>query len=289
VTGQAPSAAATEHSDNGHAGADAEAEIRQEIDANRDASRADKLKLPPKPAPEDKLGQCRWLSRVFPLHRDHPIIDGRRGGASGHSGHVELPRRGVAPIRFEPASRINTPLKLIETLSWELQPIDGPVPKFTGEHCAQIAHVIRMLCTINHAITAEQETAGIVDTFLQVAQPVTDRTTYGTSRQRYEAALGLRREVEPATGWPIGPPRYLIEPDTGELVIGVSDLQDSTRRTTGTSHSHGWLDGRMETALGWERIRLEGYELDGRAGRREGRHLRVYAYRGVLPEGPVNT
>jgi hypothetical protein len=172
-------------------------------------------------------------------------------------------------------------------------PSDGAIHALNTGHCRDIAYVVRMLCGITASLTATQEADGIVSTFLQAAQAVEGRTTYGTSGERYEAAVGVRRDVEEITGRSIGPSRYLIDSNTGEYVIAVSDLQDAARRFVGSSLPHGWLDGRMET-LGWARITIEGWSLPGRDGRK-GPHARVNAYRGVLtspsqdePEG-VNT
>jgi hypothetical protein len=87
----------------------------------------------------------------------------------------------------------------------------------------------------------------------------------------------LRRALDSATGRPVGPRRYLIDSESGELVIAVSDLADAARRHVGTSLRHGWLDARMDS-LGWERVTLQGHALPGRDGRRQGPHARLYVY-----------
>jgi hypothetical protein len=256
-----------------------------------------KLMLPELPGPDDIAGFCGWLTGVFNLNWAQPITGGMRQGLRSHEGHVVLTRADAPAIRFEPASRINTPTKLIETLNWQMSRQDGAVHALKGEHCRVISQVVRMLCDAGEAISAEQEAEAIVGTFLHAAQPVDgEHTTYGTSGQRYEAAVALRRAVDEITGRPAGPARYLIDANTGELVIAVSDLQDAARRHTGSSLAHGWLDGRMES-LDWRRLPLSGYGMPGRDGRK-GPHARVNVYRGLLrsvdedeatPEAAVST
>ena len=259
-----------------------------------------KLLLPQLPAHDDPAGLCAWLTCVFNLNPAHPITAAVHEGLRGPEGHVVISRAGAVPaIRFEPASRINTPAKLIETLSWRLLPTDGAIHALTSSHCRDISYALRMLCGAYETITAEQEAEGIVGTLMHEAIPVEGFTTYGTSGQRYEAAVALRREVDRVTGRPVGPRRYLIDVNTGEFVIAVSDLQDAARRHVGSSLPHGWLDARME-ALEWTRVSLQGYGQAGKAGgaRRQGPHARINAYRGLLsaptddqatPTTPVNT
>lgn len=250
-----------------------------------------KLMLPEIPHHGDTLGLCRWLTSTFSLNSAHPIIGGKREGLRGPEGHVVLARAGAPPIRFEPAARINAPAKLIETLSWQMIDTDGAVHALKSEHCRQIAHVVRTLCGATEAMTDEQEAEAIVATFMHSAEPREGLTTYGTSGQRYEAAVALRRAVDEVTGRPIGAARYLVDANTGEFVISVSDLQDAARRHVGSSLARGWLDGRMETAE-WARITLQGYGQPGRVGR-QGPHARCHAYRGHLrpddDQAAVNT
>jgi hypothetical protein len=209
----------------------------------------------------------------------------------GCDGHIELRRAGARSIRFEPASRINTPLRLFETLSWAVLHTDGAVPGFTGKHCQQIAHVVRQLCGAVETLSDEQEAAGILGTFLSSAVEVEHEvTSYGTAGQRFEAAVSLRREIDQPTGRPVGQARYGRDSYTGELLIAVSDLADAARRHVGSSLPHGWLDARMG-ALGWKRVVLDGHALPGRDGRK-GPHARINAYRGILPtvsDEPVTT
>jgi hypothetical protein len=135
------------------------------------------------------------------------------------------------------------------------------------------------------------ETEGIVSSFMQEAVAVEGQTTYGTSGQRFEAARALQRDTD-SSGRATSPPRYLIDtgkpnPDTGEIeegegeiVIRVSDLTREARVHVGST-PHKWLDARM-AGIGWKRVRLEGYGLPGRAGRR-GPHARCDVYRGSIP------
>jgi hypothetical protein len=245
------------------------------IDANR------KLTLPPTPALDDRAGQCAWLTSVFSLDGAHPITSGARQGLRGAAGHVVLHRAGAPPLRFEPASRINQPPRLIEDLTWQMLQSDGVVHALKAEHCRQIAHVIRMLADAGQAISDEDEAAAIVGAFTATAIPVKGHTTYGTSAQRYKAAEALGCDFDDQTGRPIGAPRYLIDSQTGELVIGVGELAVAARAHIGSSLARGWLDGRMDS-LGWRRVRLDGHAQPGRAGR-HGPHARKDAYRGHLP------
>jgi hypothetical protein len=240
-----------------------------------------KVVLPEMPAADDIAGCCAWLTAVFNLNPAHPITKGEHQGQRGPDGHISLTRADAPPIRFEPATKINTPGKLIETLSWRMLPTDGAIHALAGTHCRQIAYVVRMLCGAVRSMSDEQETEGIIGTFMHSAM-VTEgaHTTYGTTGQRYEAAMALRREVDQVTGRAVGPARYFTDLNTGEMVIAVSDLAEAARRHVGSSLPRGWLDARMG-ALGWARITLQGYGQAGRTGRK-GPHARINAYRGLL-------
>jgi Bifunctional DNA primase/polymerase, N-terminal/Primase C terminal 1 (PriCT-1) len=238
------------------------------------------LVLPPAPEVDDLAGHAAWLTAVLALDSRHPITVGRREGLRGPEGHIVLSRAGAEPIRFEPATRINAPQRLVETLAWQTLPTDGAVPPLKGAHCQQIAHVVRMLCGASECVTEAQEAEGIVGTFLQVATPIEGVSSYGNSRERYATAVALRREVDEITGHHVGPPRYVVDEQTRELVIAVSDLADAARRHVGSTVPRGWLDARMET-LGWRRIRLDGHAVPRQAGR-VGAHARINAYRGHL-------
>jgi hypothetical protein len=239
-----------------------------------------KLRLPPSPSPEDVAGQCAYLTDAFNLDPLHPITGGAHQGLRGANGHVVLYRADAPALRFEPASHINQPQRLIEALNWQMLPSDGAIHALKGDHCRAISHVVRMLCRSSEAITAAQEASGIVGTFLQGALCVEGHTVYGTPGQRYEAALALRRELDERTGRMTGMVRYLIDSESDELVIGVSELGDAARRHVGGSLPRGWLDARMEN-IGWMRRTLEGRAEPGRTGRR-GPHARIHTYRGVL-------
>jgi hypothetical protein len=241
-----------------------------------------KLALPDAPALDDPAAQCAWLTCAFGLDPHHPVRGGRRGGVRGPTGHAEIYRVDAPPIRFEPVTRLNTATRLVEALAWSMIATDSAVPGLKNEHCREISHVVRMLCSTTDLITEEQETAKIVGAFLQTAQPA-DRevTSRGTSAQRYEAAIALRRDADAVTGRLIGAPRYACDADTDEFLIAVGDLQDAARRYMGSSLAHGWLDARMDL-LGWQRIVLDGHALSGRDGRK-GPHAYLGVYRGHLP------
>jgi hypothetical protein len=239
-----------------------------------------KMLLPGIPEHEDTPGLCKWLTAVLNLDRSHPITRGIHEGLRGPDGHVILERAGAVSIRFEPASKINNPTRLIEALSWWKQPTDGLVHSFKADHCRQISHVVRMLCGAHRGMTEAQQTEAIIGTFMHAAITLEGATTYGTTGQRYEAAMALRREVDQVTGRAIGPDRYFIDANTGEYVIAVSDLAEAARRHVGSSLPRGWLDARIED-LGWARITLQGYGQPGRDGRK-GPHARINAYRGHL-------
>jgi hypothetical protein len=256
--------------------------LAYEEKTGRDGSKKVKLLLPPAPGLDDHAGQCAWLTAVFGLHVDHPIINARLVGVHGPMAHAIIDRRGAPPLRFEPVTRLNTPTKLIESLAWATIDKDSPVPGLTGEHCRVICHVVKLLAATHETITQEQDTAKIVGTFLHTAmqaeQPV---TSYGKGPQRYEAAVALRRDIHEATGRPWGPPRYAYDSNTGELLVPVSDLQEAARRYMGSSLRHGELDARMEL-LGWERVVLDGHQRAGKEGR-AGPHACLGIYRGHLP------
>jgi hypothetical protein len=243
-----------------------------------------KLVLPETPR-QDVARLCEWLTVVFNLDCEHPVTGGSRDGLAGPDGHAVLKRAGTRKaLRFEPIKRLSTPAKLAEDLEgWGL-PTDGEVYGFTAEHARKISHVVRMLCGATERMSAEQETEAIIGTFLQRARSVEGHTTYGTSAQRYEAAAALSPNL--------GAERYLIDKNTGELVIAVSDLQEAARRHTGSSLPRGWLDARMD-AIDWTRCRLDGHGEPGEDGRRLGPHARVSVYRGHLPaesaDGAVTT
>lgn len=255
-----------------------------------------KLKLPQ--IPTDYAGRCQWLTVVFSLSPQFPITGAKWQGPRGPDGQIVLPRAaGAADLRFEPARVINTPIRLTESFTGRRHPQDGPIYAFKAEHCRQIAYVIETMCETSRALSEADEAAGIVGTFMQTAEAVEGYTTYGTPGQRYEAAKALSRHAD--DGHFGGAPRYLIDDLTGsrvdestgelidqdkpvEYVIAVSELAEAARRHVGGSIPRGWLDARMDN-LGWQRIRLQGYGLPGRAGR-QGPHARIDAYRGALPD-----
>jgi hypothetical protein len=240
-----------------------------------------KLVLPEIPHHEDIVGLCGWLTVVLRLDRRHPATGAVHQGLRGADGHVELRRAGVAPIRFEPAGAILSARKLHPILAWQLEPTDGEPYGFRDEDCRKIAHVLRLLCGAAAEATEAQETTGIVGTFLAAAEPVEGLTSYGTGAERYEALTAMQRPLDDVSGRALGPPRYLIDANTGELVIRASDLQAAARLHVGASLERGWLDARLD-ALAFERLTLDGRAVAGRAGRHSP-HARAIIYRGHLP------
>jgi len=252
-------------------------------------SKPPKMVLPDVPAHDDPTGLAAWLTGVLQLDPAHPVVRAVHEGLRGPEGHVEIRRARAAPIRFEPAAAMNSARRFLPVLAWQLLPTDGEPPGFRDEHCRRIAHVVRLLCGVSTGVREADETAGIVGVFLAAATALEGHTTYGTGAQRYEAATALQRAVDDQTGRPLGPARYLIDLNTGELVIRAGDLQAAARAFVGSSLPRGWLDARLAN-LGWQRLTLDGHALAGREGR-GGPHARTVIYRGHLTpeEGSVTT
>lgn len=242
-----------------------------------------KLVLPDVPAHDDLAGLLAWITSVLRLDSQHPATGAVHEGKAGQDGHVHITRAGAPAIRFEPAAIVSSARKLLPALGWQLQPTDCEPYGFKDDHCRRIAHVLRLACGTSKAPDAAQEAAAIVGTLLGRAEPVEGFTGYGTSAQRYEAAEALRSDDY---GSPV---RYLIDSQTGELCIRVSDLQAAAREHVGASLAHGWLQARMQH-LGWDRVRLDGHRTPGREGR-GGPHARCDVFRGHLPsdDPPVTT
>ena len=245
----------------------------------------DEARKPPKPVlpdlPDllDLAGQCGWVTSVLNLDPAHPVTEGVHQGLSGGAGHVELRRLSTDVIRFEPASKIGTAQKLAEELVWQLLPTDGAPYPWSNQQATRIARVVKLLCGTSKKRTTSQETALIVSTYLEAAEEVQGRT-YGSTHERYEAAVLLRPVLDKHER-PVGQ-RYLVDLKTGEYVIRVGDLGRTARQIVGGSIAHGWLDARMQ-ALGWPRRSLDGHGLPSRDGR-PGPHARADVYRGHLPE-----
>ena len=240
-----------------------------------------KLKLPQVPEHDDQLGQIAWLNSVLQLDPAHPITHGVRQGVRGADAHAELRRASAPPIRFEPISLVYIARKLRPVIGTQLLPTDGKPYGFKDEHAADIAHVLQLLCQASQARTEEDETTGVVGTYLSAAVAIEGLTTYGPGVQRYEAAVALQAELD-ETGRPTRARRYLIDRDTGELVIRVGDLQTAAREHIGSGLPRGWLDARME-GIGWARVKLDGHGAGGRDGREGHGHAKPDVYRGHLP------
>jgi hypothetical protein len=241
--------------------------------------------FPQVPDVDDAGALCRWLTAVFSLDPARPIVAARWNGHRGPNGIPELLREDAPPIMFEPASRINTPAKLIETLVWSRVRGDGQLYAYAAPHSRVIAYVVANLCDMSRARSEEDQTHGLVSAFLSDVEMREGFTTYGTGQQRYEAAQALRPAVD-EQGRTVGRYRALLDMQTGETVIRLSDLADRARRYTGGSVPSGWLDGRMES-FGWERKTLDGHERPGREGKL-GPYARVFVYRGIVPRPEVD-
>jgi len=237
-----------------------------------------KLTLPPKPDAGDRDGLCVWLTGVLGLTPEHPVVAGRRFG--GANGSAVLERRGTRDIHFNPYSRLTNAARFRETICGQLRDRDGQLPGFKNEHLHQIEHVVRMLAAGFEAEDDAAVTDGIISTFLHDAERAEEgHTTYGTSQERYAAAVALRPGGDFARM-----PRYLVDRDTGEYVVRVSDMAYAARRHTGNTMPSDVLDARI-AEYGWERVQLRGWEKSGRAGRADGGHARVSVYRGHLVGG----
>lgn len=233
----------------------------------------DKNKLQVHPHPSGNEEICQWLTGVL-RSRQHPIFAGQHFGSGGR-GKVELLRVGAEPMKFEPASLLNTSKHLIATLVWQA---DEPPYGLRDEHAREIAFTVRLLCGPHRELTDTEETFGIIHTYVAEAIAIEGHTLHGTVPQRYEALKATRRDLDGTTGRPIGPPRYLVDAQTDDLVVPVAELQTVARRFIGSSIAHGWLDARME-GIGWARISLSAHAEPGRAGRHSD-HVHFDAYRG---------
>lgn len=240
-----------------------------------------KLILPGVPRHDDVVALAAWVTSVFRLDVRFPVVKGRHHGVRGPEGHIELVRAGAQSINFEPAAVVSSARRFGPVLEWQLEPTDGEMYGFKDDHCKRIAHVLRLLCGASESQTESQETENIVGTFLHGARLVEGRTVHGTSAQRYEAASGLSSDGDGRSGGGWGT-NYLVDSETGETIIRVSDLQETARRVIGSSLPRGWLDARI-TSIGWKRYRLDGHAAPGREGRRGGSHVRIDVYRGAWP------
>jgi hypothetical protein len=240
------------------------------------------LMLPDRPERDDLPANLKWLTSVFNLDPEKPIIRGEWQGLRGPRGHIVLYRMGADYIRFEPATQLLTPAKLIESLAFERDHSDGPIHTYLALHAREIADVAFLVCDASRAISDAEQFFSILSTYMQGSDPVTDCTTYGTAPQRFEA-MQLLRGYYSTDGRFVrfGSPherRYLIDVDTGELVVRASDLTRAARDYIGGSLKHGWLDALVDS-VGWARVEIQGYAESGREGRK-GEHVSTIVYRG---------
>lgn len=239
-----------------------------------------KLVLPPLPDHTDEPRQCAWLTGALRLDAAHPITGGKHSG-NGASGRVDLYRRDAPTLEFEPAGLLNKADTLAMTLAWQMLSTDRQPIGLTNEHASRIAFVVHRLCGQARVFDAAEETFGLLGSLMLKAMPVEGHTLHGTVPQRYEAATALHRDLDEHSGRPIGPPRYLIDARSGEVIIGVSELRAAAREYMAGPLKHGWLDARM-CHIGWRRVTLDAFAETGREGRRSA-HVRFDVYRGTIP------
>jgi hypothetical protein len=140
---------------------------------------------------------------------------------------------------------------------------------------------LRALGDAANRTAASDEASDVLDAHLGAAQAVEGHTIHGDAQACYQAAKALQGTQPDRFGAEYDPGRYLIDANTGELVIRVSDLHAAARRVHGGALPRGFLEGRL-TALGWRRVVIEGHEQPGRAGRR-GPRARCVAMAGFPP------
>ncbi len=243
-----------------------------------------KLIMPGIPNHDDLAGQLAWLTSVLNLDRGHPVTKAVRYGKHGQDGAVELERADALPLRFEPAAVMNTSRRLLPALGWQLLPTDAQPHGFKDEDCRTVAHVVQLAVGVCKAPTAAQDAAGVVSTFISRSTPIHGHSTYGTITEKWP---GLNALVKPDRDSRYGASNYLVDSNTGELAIRVSDLKLAARDHEGSSLPHGWLDYRME-ALGWKRVMVEGRQRPGREGLK-GPHLAMLFWRGMWVTPAVET
>jgi hypothetical protein len=229
--------------------------------------------LPDTPATRDHGRQAAWLTSVFNLDVDRPVVRGRHLGAVGGSGIVVLTRYDAPDLEFDPASEAGKPDGLMDVLTWQRAPGDGRPYGWQKPQAQTIGYVVACLCG---AYGRRQVADEVVTTLIHTGLAVQFGTTHGTACQRFEAGRALTPELD-AHGRPTQL-RYLVEED-GEIAIRVSDAKTVARLVHG-SLRRGWLDAKFEQ-YGWQRITLQGYQ---RGGRDRGAHHRSDIYRGRLPE-----
>jgi hypothetical protein len=246
--------------------------------------------LPDLPTYRDLDGQRAWMTAVLHLDPKRPIVGGTHSGLAGGRGHITLDRLDAPAIEFNPASRIGKGDTLGGDLVWQLDPSDGEPYPWTNLQATKIARVVRLMCDASRAVTSRQETVQILTTYIEAAEEV-EGNTYGTTGERYEAAVLLRPELDEHGNVRVR--RYLIDTTKPMIVIRVSDLAHVARQVTGSTLAHGWLDAQIDR-FGWERARLQGQSIHGREGRVRGRHGGADVYRGLISslydaESEVNT
>ena len=244
-----------------------------------DKRKPPKPELPELPAHDDLVAQCDWLTAVLHLDPKRPVTGGVHRGLAGGHGHIMLDRLDGPALEFKPASRISKGDTLSADLVWQLEPTDDEPYPWGNQQATKIARVVHWLCDASRAITSQQQTAQILTTFIEGSEQV-EGNTYGSTAERYEAAVALRPELDEKYGR-VKFRHYLADTTRPEIAVRVSDLAQTARTLLGSSIAHGWLDAQMEE-FGWERVELQGHSLAGREGRVHGAHARVDVYRGPI-------
>lgn len=238
-----------------------------------------KPQLPEVPRVDDRAAQATWLTAALRLGPQHPITSGQHLGELGGGGIVRLKRYDAPDLRFDPASLIGKQDALHEALVWQRAEFDEKPIAWQKKDAQTIAWVVSCLCRRSSEAATRHSADVVVTTLIATGQRVDGCTTYGTSAQRYEAGASIVPEIDQYGR--IVRRRYLVDEETGEYAVRVSDAAHVARQLHGALR-RGWLDGVFEE-YGWQRITLEGHALPGRDGRR-GPHHRSDVYRGRLPE-----
>jgi len=233
--------------------------------------------LPPDPAFDDPIEQCRWLTSVLRLDYEHRIVGGDWYGPPSGNGVVVLHRLGADDLRFDPASTVTDPRRLAAELAWQLLDTDDRPYPWTAPQAIGIARVVRLLTGGARQWSIKQEAMSVVLVLLEASEQVEGHPR-GSGLERYECAV-LLRPTEDAAGRPVKT-RYLVDTDSGDIVVRVSDLTAAARRLMSTA-PRGWLDGRMD-ALGWRRWTLQGHGFA--TGSERGPHARCDVYVGRLED-----
>jgi hypothetical protein len=233
------------------------------------------------PGQQDRQGLLEWLNATLGLDAQHPATGVAITGAAGSAARIEIHRHATAGLVIEPAEATDVPRRLASALTWGGLPGDTVAPTLSVPQCAMVGWCLRALGDAANRTAANDEASDVLDAHLGAAQAIEGHTIHGDAQACYQAAKALQGTQPDRFGAEYDPGRYLIDANTGELVIRVSDLHAAARRVHGGALPRGFLEGRL-TALGWRRVVIEGHEQPGRAGRR-GPRARCIAMAGFPP------